>query len=179
MFSPLNTEHSTARPVFQIEQPVLGQLSYSLYTHLSSPIKWGYFLSSTSSRQQLAREWLRKLKLGPDTTTTQLTVGQYIRTIPIKFFIQNNFIVEPGTSTQIVWQHYRVGYPDLEVHLLTQGGAPPTTFTAPYWCFDFKDIRPGSLADTTPLSIAPHTPSTPHFDPWQLSNDPSQSSSGG
>ena len=68
-FSQLTTSH-TVGPTLQVEQPTLSHLSTSLHQYLSTQVKWGYFLSSASSRHQLATEWLCKAHLTPSFKPT-------------------------------------------------------------------------------------------------------------
>ena len=142
----------TPGPTLQIEQPVLSQLSSTLHQHLSTQFKWGYFLSSTSSRSQLANECVTKTYLAPSSQPKpEPTINQLIRTIPIKFYIRDNIIIEAETPTEILWIHDRQGYQELEVHSLC---VPNATFTAPAWYFNLSTLRnrAGSSSDAPPHS---------------------------
>ena len=108
-FLQFTTSH-TLGPTLQIEQPILSQLSSTLHQYLSAQLKWGYFLSSTSSRLQLAIDWLAKNYLAPSSQPKHLpAVHQLIRTIPVKFCIRDNIIIEPETLTEIIWVHDKRG----------------------------------------------------------------------
>ena len=63
-FTQITPAHTNG-PTLHVEQPLLSQLSSTLYQQLAAQFKWGYFLISTSSRSQLAIEWLAKTYLSP------------------------------------------------------------------------------------------------------------------
>ena len=141
-------------PTLQVEQPILTQLSASLHPFLSSNLKWGHFLTSTSTRQQLANDWLAKTYISnPPQPKQTLNIHQLINTIPIKICIRDNLFLQPDTPVQIDWIHDRQGFQEIEARTLPSHQSPSLSFIAPTWYFNFPPYEVARAPQ--PLTLTP------------------------